>query len=401
MKGLNDKYTRVVGGSEQAELASIFDTVPIVLRQNAGSLEVVRFGAPGDTRADIPEGHQNGKRSLEYGDRIVSIQGVSVAGMSVSTAADLLESLPGPITLEFTTGDSGARQLTTITGRHEGADVEFRSRRIRGVQVGYLRISRFSAGVSARVADAITGAPPLDVWVLDLRGNSGGLVREAQRVAGAFLGEEGVLVDVSSKGSRDGAEAELPALLPREWGDAEQARANVVGDDKGVIVVVDESSASASEFLAVALEEGRGATIAGKQSRGKALIQGLFPLEDPDTAVIVTTGLVAAPLSKCSWQGAGLTPQVALSFLPPARLPLTLSLPGLPRLIEAVDADAMPGDSRPSLGATQFSACAGDGGVSSIASGETAWEEEEGGQSLQVIFRCPAYWACGWEIDGL
>ncbi len=48
-----------------------------------------------------------------------------------------------------------------------------------------------------------------------------------------------------------------------------------------LIVIIDQGSASASEFVAVALEEGRGAILAGKRSRGKALIQGLFPLALP------------------------------------------------------------------------------------------------------------------------
>jgi len=74
--------------------------------------------------------------------------------------------------------------------------------------------------------------------------------------------------------------------------------------------------------VAVALEEGRGALIVGKQSRGKALIQGLFPFSQPPplttemapkqkmepatpqrnpAGVIVTSAVVAAPLSLCTY----------------------------------------------------------------------------------------------------
>lgn len=408
MKGLNDKYTRVIGVSEQAELARTFDTVPLVLRQNAGSLYVAHSEVSG-TRSHEETG-------LRAGDEILSIDGTTTAGMSIYTAADMLESLPGPIRLEFTRGASGAPNALMLASspdrRGNGAvvDVEYQLKRMRDRKVGYIRISKFSAGVSTLVSEAVASTPQVgegaaDVWVLDLRGNSGGLVREAQRIAGAFLGDGGVLVRVLThrQVGHGVVFSQLPSLLPKGWVEGARGHRNVVGTDKGVIVLVDEGSASASEFLAVALEEGRGATVAGKQSRGKALIQGLFPLEQPENAVIVTTGLVAAPSSRCSWQGSGLRPRVKLEMLPPAPLPLPLSLPALSQLIERVAAEALtpqpPPDAASDDSAKRESACAGLQGGGSLAGrwGPLASETEGAETMVEGAFRCPTYWACGWD----
>ena len=262
---LQDRYTRIVGQAELQELADAFGSIPLVLRQHGGSLFVAESGVNGE-----------GGR-IVAGDRVTSIQGVSTEGMSVFAAADLIESTPSPLKfgIEPVAGDATLGTVSVSVQKKPPAprDVEFALRRAGDMRVGYLRVHKFTAGVSSAVAAAVDSASDdADVWVLDLRGNSGGLIREAQRLAGVFLGDEHTLVRVAAKG----VVSSLPTLLPTEWsqsGGRADETSREVSLDKGVVVVVDQASASASEFVAVALEEGRGALVVGKRSRGKALAQ--------------------------------------------------------------------------------------------------------------------------------
>ena len=164
-----------------------------------------------------------------------------------------------------------------------------------------LRITSFNRRTDARVAnelDAILSGPRPPVGlIIDLRGNRGGLLREAVSVADEFL-PAGV---VAVTAGRDPESS-------RVWrsGDGQ------IGLDVPIVVVVDGRSASAAEILAAALADRGRAVVVGSVTLGKGLVQAITPLPDGGE-LFITWSRVLAPLG---WpiQGLGVLPQICTSL---------------------------------------------------------------------------------------
>jgi carboxyl-terminal processing protease len=233
---------------------------------------------------------------LREGDRILAVDGESTRGFS---AADVKGWLSGPDDTEVRLqiqGPRGRRNLTLT--RAQVPEENVFSRRLQAVLV--VRITSFTARTGVRLAAALQAVnadrhPPSGI-VLDLRGNRGGLVREAVTTADALL-PAGL---VAMTAGRDPAanrlwrsnEGELDAGLP-------------------LIVLVDGRTASAAEIVAAALaDRGRGVVV-GSSTLGKGLVQTITRLPGGGELVL-TWSRVLAPRG---WpiQGLGVLPQVCTS----------------------------------------------------------------------------------------
>lgn len=140
----------------------------------------------------------------------------------------------------------------------------------RAKKIGWLRVHAFAPGVAERARVQLrelrrAAGGRLDGLVLDLRGNPGGEVQEALRIAEMFVAD-GVLVRTRGRGG---------TILTEE-------RAHRAGTDTELRLVVlqDEDSASASELLAAALKGHGRARIVGRTSHGKGSVQRLYGLPD-------------------------------------------------------------------------------------------------------------------------
>jgi carboxyl-terminal processing protease len=171
--------------------------------------------------------------------------------------------------------------------------------------VGYIRISQFSERTVEGVEDAISSledeiGPRLTGYVLDLRANPGGLLDQAIGVTDAFL-ETGEVV--STRGRR-------PQDTQRY-----NARAGDITDNKPIVILVDEGSASASEIVAGALQDHRRATVVGITSFGKGSVQTIIPLGgQAGGALRLTTARYYTPSGR-SIQATGIAPDIAVSNL--------------------------------------------------------------------------------------
>ena len=149
---------------------------------------------------------------------------------------------------------------------------------------GYIRLSEFNSRAKDEVAEAVgrlqdAGAQEL---LLDLRGNPGGLVKEAIEIAGLFVGDERPVVQVANRRS---AEPEVQRTSP-------SARPIT---DLPLTVLVDGRSASASEVLAGALRDNCRAVLAGLgNSFGKGLIQSVYEFDD-GSGLVLTVGKYLTP----------------------------------------------------------------------------------------------------------
>ncbi len=165
-----------------------------------------------------------------------------------------------------------------------------------------LRVTRFDASTAAHLAalvrDALRDPARLPAGlVLDLRGNRGGLVRQAVEAAAIFL-DEGV---VATTAGRDPQAA-------RVW----RSDAGAHADDVPIVVLVDGGTASAAEILAAALSDRGRAVVVGSSTLGKGLVQTITPLPNGGE-LFVTWSRILAPLG---WplQSLGVLPQVCTSL---------------------------------------------------------------------------------------
>jgi carboxyl-terminal processing protease len=107
---------------------------------------------------------------------------------------------------------------------------------------------------------------------LDLRGNPGGLVSEAVKVAGRFLKDNQVVVSDRGRAARE---------------QIYRAKGNALAQDYPMVVLVDRGSASASEIVSGALQDHDRAWILGETTFGKGLVQAQFPLSQ-NAALLLT-----------------------------------------------------------------------------------------------------------------
>jgi carboxyl-terminal processing protease len=175
--------------------------------------------------------------------------------------------------------------------------------------VGYVKLSQFSANTTRDLAAAIQremqeAGGSLQGLVLDLRGNPGGLLEQAIQVSDLFL-SEGVIVKTVGGGDKQRINEVKEAT-------AESTDLNRLP----LVVIVNNSSASASEIVAGALKNNNRALVIGRQTFGKGSVQVLHDFAEPgkhgeEAALKLTIAQYLTP-GDISIQEVGITPDVLL-----------------------------------------------------------------------------------------
>jgi carboxyl-terminal processing protease len=223
----------------------------------------VLAGGPSDKA-----GLQVGDKFLKVGDSVVAGSGISNdkirrllrgPGASVVTVTLLRLTRPGqPLQVQITRGIiplpsiDAAYMLDKATG------------------AGYIRINKFSETTHAEFVQALTKLQQegLQRLILDLRGNGGGILQESIEVADDFLDDEKLIA--YTVGARS------PKVEYR-------CRRDGLFETGKLAVLTDEGTASASEILTGALQDWDRATIIGRRTFGKGLVQQPFQLSDGST----------------------------------------------------------------------------------------------------------------------
>lgn len=204
-------------------------------------------------------------RGLQRGDIIISIDGVSAAGMPLEDAVKRLRGLPNS-NVRIRVRRGTAEYDATLVRRQVNSPNSFSKMAAPGI--GYVHFSAFVDNVDQDVFGKIDAlrAQGARKLILDVRGNPGGSLPMVQSIASEFL--------------RDGQE-----ITTTRAQNLVISRATTDGDgryvDMPVAVLIDGSSASASEILALVLQDHHRATVVGMQSYGKGTFQSVIPTEIP------------------------------------------------------------------------------------------------------------------------
>jgi carboxyl-terminal processing protease len=229
------------------------------------------------------EGTPSFRAGVRYGDQIIEVNGESTIGLTQAQVRSKLLGPEGtPITIKVNrAGEPKPLEFSLKRGAVPLPSVSNFFMLAKGV--GYVNLDRgFNTTTYEEVRSAIADLQRqgMGALILDLRGNHGGLVEQAWRVSNQFLYRGQKVL------SMKGRAASFPT---REY-----VANNNSPDDYPVVVLIDRSSASASEIVAGALQDHDRARIVGENSFGKGLVQSPFGLGD-GSALVLTTGHYYTP----------------------------------------------------------------------------------------------------------
>lgn len=269
-------------------------------RDGFGGIGITIDTEHGDVRvATVLPGSPAARSGVIVDDRITHVDGGSLKGVG---QRDVVRLLRGPIgrPVDVTIqrpgrGDPIVISITrtlivppTVTYRREG-------------NIAYIKLSGFNHRTTDMLSNQVKAAiaeigPDLEGMILDLRGNLGGLLDQAISVADLFLPNGQI---VSTRG-RHRASAQSSDASPGD-----------IGESVPLVVLVNGSSASASEIVAAALQDNSRAVVIGTTSFGKGSVQTVIPMPN-DGELVLTWARFHAP-SGYPLQDLGVIPAVCTS----------------------------------------------------------------------------------------
>lgn len=232
--------------------------------------------------ANVVNGGPSETVGLYPNDRIVTVDGQNIVGLGQNEAVKLLRG-PKGTAVNIEVVRPGEKEKLNFRIIRDDIPIEsIDASYMISPGVGYIRVNRFAHTTINEFKEAFGNFDSPQALILDLRGNSGGLLNQAIDLSNFFL-PRGSLV-VSTEG-RTVASEQYKATSPGTF-----LRGKVV-------VLIDEFSASASEIVAGALQDWDRAVIVGRRSFGKGLVQRQFPLPD-GSAVNITVSKYLTPTGR-------------------------------------------------------------------------------------------------------
>jgi carboxyl-terminal processing protease len=221
------------------------------------------------------------RAGLNTGYRVISVNGKPFSGTKL-TQSRISKTFRGEKDSEITLGveKSNGIKKSYLIKRGRVSLTSLDAYYITGT-TGYIKISKFASATDADFRRALSAlkADGMQKLVLDLRGNGGGYLNTATAMADEFLPKNKLIVYTK------GAHEPRTDYFATDSGTYEHGK---------LTVMIDEYSASASEILAGALQDLDRATIVGRRSFGKGLVQQQFPFGD-GTAVNLTVARYYTP----------------------------------------------------------------------------------------------------------
>jgi carboxyl-terminal processing protease len=264
-----------------------FGGIGIVIRMPKGKLTVVSL---------ISDDTPAAKAGLKAGDHIIAINNEPTANLTLNEAMNRLRGDPQTkVTVTIERGGVAGQNDYVIT-RDVIHVSSVKARLLKG-GVGYVKIEQFSSDTGRDLKRALEDLrrQGAKAWVLDLRGNPGGLLDQAVNVTDLFVDSGTIVTTVGNAGKQ------------RE---EKRARADGPETKAPLAVLVNGGSASASEIVAGALKNLDRGVIIGQTTFGKGSVQVLFDFDD-GSKLKLTIAQYLTP-GDVSIQSVGITPDIEL-----------------------------------------------------------------------------------------
>jgi carboxyl-terminal processing protease len=215
-------------------------------------------------------------------DIILEIDGKSTKGMDTNQAVALIRGEVNKQVKLKILRNGAEKEISVKRARIEIHPVHYSQKQTPSGNVGYIHLNQFSANSGQEMQDAIKNLESKHVsgYILDLRGNPGGLYHSSVEIARMWLDKGTIVSTIDRQGEQQREVATGSALT-----------------HKPLVLLVDKGSASASEILSGALQDNKRAALVGTQTFGKGLVQTVRPLSD-GCGVAVTIARYHTPSGK-------------------------------------------------------------------------------------------------------
>ena len=292
VESLNDKYSSYYTEKEYSRLSEStegsFEGRGVTIVQNdEGYFEIAGFASE-DSSAK--------KAGVEVGDIFYKVEDEYVSGMDMSDLVDRVRGKKGTsVRIVMLRGEN--REEVEFTIDRQKVEAITVSSNMIDNETGYIAIGAFEGITVSQFENALTSLKKQGMkrLVLDLRGNGGGMVNAAVKVADDIIPTGVVTYTLDSRGNRK----DYMAVTPEELG-------------MPLVILVDSASASASELLTGAIKDYGKGTVVGTTTFGKGIVQNIYPLAD-GSAVKLTNSRYYTP-NGLNIQGTGIEPDVVIEF---------------------------------------------------------------------------------------
>ena len=288
LASLDDSYSKFMGpdefGAQNNAINSKLYGIGINIASISGKIYI----------ANVIENAPAYNQGICLGDIILKVNGIDVSGQSIYYVAQLIKGgINESLTLDILRGNE---RLQKVVKREEIKVKTIDYKKITD-DIGYIRISSFiGLDTPKEFIIALNRLQDTKALILDLRGNSGGLFQNAIVISNLFM-KEGTIVNVIAR----------------------QGKVNTYSaTDEGciynnpMVVLIDGTSASASEILSSALRDNKRAVLIGTKTYGKGLVQKVFSLPNK-TGINLTIARYLTPNGK-DINEKGITPDYNVMF---------------------------------------------------------------------------------------
>lgn len=234
------------------------------------------------------EGSPAYKSGLKAGDIILEIDGISAAGKNSSEVSKVLKGSPGTDVIIKIHRPILEEEMEVTVTREE---IKVESVPYWGIienDIGYIKLNKFTQNCGKEVREAYNDLKQnnadLKSIVLDLRGNPGGLLKEAINVSNIFVPKNEEIV--FTKGRDESSKRIYKALN------------EVSNDTIPIVVLINHGSASASEIVSGAIQDLDRGVVVGQRTYGKGLVQTTKPTEY-NSQIKLTTAKYYIPSGRC------------------------------------------------------------------------------------------------------
>lgn len=287
LASLNDPYSRFLTKEEFAQqnttISSKISGIGVNIVNNAGKIKIISVME--NTPAQFTD--------LKVNDVIISIDGKKVSGLSLAEVANLVK---GPINtfvnMDILRNDKIInkkiiRKEITIKTVKSSVDKN----------IGYIQIASFiSNSTPNEFLEALENTEKTNGLIIDLRGNTGGLLPNAIFISNLFI-HKGKIVSIVG---RNGLNYDVMA---------QDTNVNI---DKPIIILVDGASASASEIFSGAMKDYHKAKLIGTKTFGKGMVQKVIPMPN-ETGINLTIAKYLTPNGN-DINKHGIKPDIELPF---------------------------------------------------------------------------------------
>ncbi len=237
--------------------------------------------------AEPYEGSPALKAGLKAGDRLMSVDGISLTGKNTDDVGKLLKGQPGTTVklMILSPGATAPVEKTLIREAIKVSNVPYYG--MVSDDIGYIRLSEFTEEAGRNVRNALIELkknPNLKGVILDLRSNPGGLLNEAIDVVNVFEPKNQLVVNTRGR--------------MKEWNHMDLTTVDPVDTTIHVAVLVNSGSASASEIVTGTIQDLDRGIVVGTRTYGKGLVQQTRPLSY-DAQLKFTIAKYYIPSGRC------------------------------------------------------------------------------------------------------